>query len=252
MSRSPSRPTRPGSSLHRFALPAGAGFARRTFAAGLIGALLLAAGCGAAPVATARSAEPRNLTLLKQELAAYADSGAYARDLAAVAEEARAWIERRAGTPGTNGERLAVVFDLDETLLSNHGHMRAQNYGYVPAVWDTWVAEARAPAIEPVAEVYRTARAHGVTVFYVTGRRVSQHAATEENLRHAGLADHAELHCKPDNYAGTTEAFKTAVRRRLTQEGWVIIANLGDQHSDLAGGFAERTFKLPNPFYLIR
>jgi hypothetical protein len=31
----------------------------------------------------------------------------------------------------------------------------------------------------------------------------------------------------------------------------VIIANLGDQFSDLAGGYAERTFKLPNPFYSI-
>ena len=29
------------------------------------------------------------------------------------------------------------------------------------------------------------------------------------------------------------------------------IANLGDQESDLIGGHAERTFKLPNPFYLM-
>jgi hypothetical protein len=47
----------------------------------------------------------------------------------------------------------------------------------------------------------------------------------------------------------TTEQFKTETRRRLQAEGRVIIANLGDQDSDLAGGFAERTFKLPGPFY---
>ena len=29
------------------------------------------------------------------------------------------------------------------------------------------------------------------------------------------------------------------------------IANVGDQPSDLAGGYAERTFLLPNPFYRI-
>jgi hypothetical protein len=28
------------------------------------------------------------------------------------------------------------------------------------------------------------------------------------------------------------------------------VANLGDQVSDLSGGFAEKTFKLPDPFYL--
>jgi acid phosphatase len=32
----------------------------------------------------------------------------------------------------------------------------------------------------------------------------------------------------------------------------VIIANMGDQASDLAGGHAEKTFKLPNPFYLTK
>jgi hypothetical protein len=30
-----------------------------------------------------------------------------------------------------------------------------------------------------------------------------------------------------------------------------IVANMGDQPSDLEGGFAERTFLLPNPFYRI-
>jgi hypothetical protein len=29
------------------------------------------------------------------------------------------------------------------------------------------------------------------------------------------------------------------------------VVNIGDQFSDLAGGFAERVFKLPNPYYFI-
>jgi hypothetical protein len=29
------------------------------------------------------------------------------------------------------------------------------------------------------------------------------------------------------------------------------VLNMGDQLSDLEGGYAERTFKLPNPFYWI-
>lgn len=214
---------------------------------------VLLSGCATAPDVgrSATHAEPPNLTLLKEQLTAYAESGRYERDLAAVAAEARAWVDARAGRART-GEKLAIVFDLDETLLANLGHIRSQNYGYVPAVWDRWVAEARAPAIEPVAEVYRAARRHGVTVFYLTGRRGSQHRATEENLRRVGLADHAALYCKPDDFTGSSEAFKTGVRRRLSEEGWVIIANIGDQQSDLDGGYAERTFKLPNPFYLTR
>ena len=39
--------------------------------------------------------------------------------------------------------------------------------------------------------------------------------------------------------------------RRSSSEGYTIVANIGDQPSDLDGGFAERTFLLPNPFYRI-
>ena len=39
---------------------------------------------------------------------------------------------------------------------------------------------------------------------------------------------------------------------RLEAEGYTIIGNIGDQLSDLEGGHAERTFKLPNPFYLTK
>jgi hypothetical protein len=33
--------------------------------------------------------------------------------------------------------------------------------------------------------------------------------------------------------------------------GFTIIANIGDQKSDLEGGYAEMTFKVPSPFYFI-
>ena len=44
---------------------------------------------------------------------------------------------------------------------------------------------------------------------------------------------------------------KTAARRALYREGYTIIANLGDQESDLRGGYEERSFKLPDPLYLM-
>jgi HAD superfamily, subfamily IIIB (Acid phosphatase) len=46
--------------------------------------------------------------------------------------------------------------------------------------------------------------------------------------------------------------FKTAARSDIDGRlGYTIIANAGDQDSDLRGGHAERTFKVPNPFYYI-
>ena len=45
--------------------------------------------------------------------------------------------------------------------------------------------------------------------------------------------------------------FKSVQRARIEQADYTIIANVGDQRSDLEGGHAKETFKMPNPFYFI-
>ena len=44
--------------------------------------------------------------------------------------------------------------------------------------------------------------------------------------------------------------YKSGARKAIEQRGFTILANVGDQQSDLAGGYSERTYKLPNPIYL--
>lgn len=202
---------------------------------------MLAGGCGTV------TREPQNLALLKAEIHRYVDSGQYARDVAVVAAEAKAWIERRARQ---GGARLTAVFDVDETLLMNWPHMSAMDLGYITAEWQRWVDDAKAPPLEPVREVFRTARQAGVDVVLITGRPERDRAATERNLRAVGCGDFAALICRPDAAKGPTAPFKAEQRQKLVAEGRTIIANLGDQASDLAGGFAERVFKFPCPFYL--
>ncbi len=204
----------------------------------------------AAAAVTPAAVEPDNLYLLKQEIKAYIDDGRYEAGLAAVAAEAKAWVEQRAAQPGG---KLAMVFDLDETLLSNLHHMRAMDFGYVPQLWDEWVAAADATIIAPVHEVYVAARAKNVAIIFITGRKTTDQPGTESNLRAVGLGGYTRVFYKPNGYPGTSEHFKTATRKKLVEEdGYTIIANIGDQASDLAGGYAERTFKLPNPFYIAK
>ena len=195
--------------------------------------------------------EPRNLSSLKQEILEYVDSGAYEREMAAATVPLSRYLsERVAGK--VPGERLTLVLDIDETVLSSLPTMRENDFGYVPAVWSAWLARGEAPAIEPMRAVFRAARKAEVEVVFITGRRERDRPGTEKNLRAVGLGDYAALYCTPDDFRGTTEAFKTSQRRQLVTEGRTIIANVGDQASDLAGGFAERTFKLPAPFYLTK
>lgn len=208
-----------------------------------------------APPSAARApvTEPLNLSDAKAAVVAYLDSGGYARDVAAVADEARAWIESRAASRHL-GERLAVVLDVDETVLSNLPHMRAEDFGYNPRDWAAWIDSANAPALDPMLALFRAARARGVAVLFLTGRRdPRERPGTEENLRRAGFAGYTALRLAEtrDTALRTSAARKAAARAEWEAEGWTLIANIGDQESDLVGGHAERGFKLPNPFYRI-
>lgn len=200
-----------------------------------------------APSETVAS-EPTNLDHHKDEVRRYVDSGEYLRDISSVAAQAKAWITERAGKRAS-GERLAVVFDLDETLLSNLPFMLEQDLGGSDAAWDAWLAKGEDPAIEPVRDVYRVARRMGVEIIFITSRREHLRTATVRNLRAIDCGEFATLVMKPEGAKHTSAAYKTAERARLAAEGYVIIANIGDQFSDLAGAQAERTFKLPDPFY---
>jgi hypothetical protein len=48
-----------------------------------------------------------------------------------------------------------------------------------------------------------------------------------------------------------TSRYKAGTRAHLEDLGWDIVGNFGDQFSDLVGGFADKTFKLPNPNYFL-
>jgi predicted secreted acid phosphatase len=208
--------------------------------------------------ATAEIHQPANLGELKWELRKYQSGGDYDRDLAAVAAAARAYVEERAGQVA----KPALVLDIDETSLSNWPEIIANDFGYIPAGdcqlpngpcgVRAWELSARAAAIAPTLALFNAAKAKGVSVFFITGRREDERAATERNLAGAGYRDWAGLVMRP---AGSTTPsatdFKAPERAKIEAEGYTIIANVGDQPSDLAGGHAERAFQLPNPFYRI-
>jgi len=193
---------------------------------------------------------PVNLSTAKKAVLRYVDSGEYTANLKTTAAEASEWIAARAARR-VKGDNLAVVMDIDETVLTNLPHMREMDFGYLPKSWDQWVEEGTAPAIEAVRAVYETALRYKVTVFFITGRMESDRPGTVKNLAAMKMGEYEQLICKPVGYTGTSGDYKTVARKQLEAEGWKIIANVGDQQSDLQGGFSEKTFKLVNPFYLI-
>jgi acid phosphatase len=207
----------------------------------------------------AAPAQPINVGDARAAALAYHDSGAYDRDLAAVADQAGRWVAERAGAVA----QPALVLDIDETALSNWEIISRDDFGRPidgscdlavkgPCGWAAWDQLGHDPAIEPTLRLFRQAVALKVAVFFITGRPESQREAAIRNLDAAGYSGYAKLYLVPEgaHFASAVD-FKTPIRAEIERAGYTIIANMGDQPSDLLGGHAERNFLLPNPFYRV-
>ena len=114
-----------------------------------------------------------------------------------------------------------------------------------------WQARGRATALQPTLQLARRAKALGVAVFFISGRPPGLREPTERNLRERGYEwDQVIIFPEGARFASAVD-FKAPERRKITERGYTILLTMGDQESDLAGGYAERTFKLPNPVYFI-
>jgi acid phosphatase len=200
--------------------------------------------------------EPTNLGKLKTRLIDYhnctGNHGCYTSDLDRQIDSGIAILRRRAAR-AKPGEKLALVLDIDETALSNWDEEMQDDFGYLVKDWNDWVDKRQTPAIAGTLRLYKEAVAHGVSVFFISGRGESQRDATAENLKSVGFERWAGLALRgPHPKEQSTTEFKSSERKKIVDAGYHIILNVGDQLSDLNGSpQADYSVKLPNPFYYI-
>jgi predicted secreted acid phosphatase len=198
--------------------------------------------------------EPKNLATYKATLIKYHDSGAYQKDQAQIINQAMQYLKTRLAQEqkARHPNKLAIVLDIDETSLSNYQDMLAMNFGGTSQQICSAEEQANDAVIAPTLELYRYAKANNVAVFFVTGRTESYRSATEKNLLNAGYESWNGLTLKPETYHEKSAAiYKINARSEIEKQGYDIVLNIGDQQSDLVGGHADKTFKLPNPYYFI-
>lgn len=193
---------------------------------------------------------------------------AYRRDVEQVLDAAWTHVSQRAGQVANP----AVVLDIDETSLSNWIEIWQDDFAYIadgpcdmkPGTacgQRTWELRAEASAIEPTLKFFNNVRERNIAIFFITGRPDTpmERSATTENLTKVGYFGWQELVMRKLGTGCSVMEYKTAARAAISKQGYTIIANVGDQWSDLdkdpadpeKGAFSERIFKIPNPFYFI-
>ncbi len=222
---------------------------------------------------TPRSAdEIPNLTLVENQIKAYygdtvaangdhlpSATGNYAKEVARIEAAAENYLKYQ---HGHSKAKKAVVFDVDDTTLNTYNYEIFSQFAYNPTSNAEYVNDARFPEVYGMPALASFAAAHGYAIFFITGRPEAQRAGTVINLAKVGYAapdtDHLYLKnaANPPAYLPcgstcTTTQYKSGTRAHIESLGYDIVGNFGDQFSDLAGGYGDRTFKMPNPMYFL-
>lgn len=216
---------------------------RRPNSLSILFGIIILAGC----TSTDPTLKVMNLGAAKNAVQAYYESGKFDRECAKVIDDA---IDQINGIKLTGNP--AVVFDIDETALSNYEYTKEIGFGYVYKLWDEWQQKGIAPAIKDTKRFYDYLLSKNIHVIFVTGRYTEVGEATKRNLIEKGYTKFDTLIIRSDNERkiAATE-WKAAKREELVSKGYNIIACIGDQWSDLVGGNTGIKIKLPSYLYLL-
>ncbi|NLU71541.1 acid phosphatase [Streptomyces sp. HNM0575] len=190
----------------------------------------------------------------------------YAKQVRGIAADAQRDLKRdmaKEHEKTGHGHKPAIVVDVDDTTLLTYNFERQIGYNFDPKLQDEYLRTTDMDAVFGMKKLVNWADKSGITVFFLTGRSEKQRDWSVRNLKNVGyktpvgtkhffLKD--EEHPPPYLECGadcTTVQYKSGTRKHFESMGFRILANLGDQYSDLKGGHAERTYKLPNPMYFL-
>ncbi|MEV0463172.1 HAD family acid phosphatase [Nocardia tengchongensis] len=149
-------------------------------------------------------------------------------DVTTVANAAQAYLTT--ALPGAT--KPAIVLDIDNTSLETSYH-----------------AAPITPAIPPMLALAKWAKSQGAAIIFVTGRPSVMNLYTQLNLGAVGYPVDGLYGgglTTGSSGAGALADYKTSTRAAIEAQGYTIVANIGNSASDLSGGHAQQTFKLPD------
>lgn len=162
-----------------------------------------------------------------------------------VADAGRRWLNATHNTTLIK----AIVLDVDDTTLMTWNYEVFSNWAFNPGTNADFVLNQRFPAVFGMVDMVNEAAKEGYAVIFLTGRG-EDGLFTKPTVAH--YPPYLQAACAGDpNGSCTTIHYKSATRSHIESLGYEIVANFGDQFSDLEGGHADRTFEMPNPNYFL-
>ena len=124
---------------------------------------------------------------------------------------------------------LAVILDLDETVLDNSPHSGQSiidRFSF-PIGWDEWCYKAEAKALPGAVDFLKKADKAGVQIFYITNSEEKHREATKENLLKL------EVPVQSDNHLMFKTVTSSKIERQMkVSENYEIIMLIGDNLTD--------------------
>jgi acid phosphatase len=182
-----------------------------------------------------------------KEVNSYYVSGGYEEEIQGIINKAKDYFENI-----DVKEMSAVVFDVDETSLSNF------EFDTIPLPfsnerWNEWVRSGKATAIKPVKELYDYLISHNFHIIFLSGSSGELYESTKSNLINVGYTEFDTLICRDKDQENLTAAkFKSTWRQKLVNRGYLIEGNIGDQWSDMSGGNSGYFVRITNYIYYIK
>ena len=138
----------------------------------------------------------------------------------------------------SSAQPLAVVLDIDETVLDNSPYeveLIKKGLAYESFTWKAWTDQARAKALPGALDFVNFAKGKGIEVFYISNRKENELQATIQNLQTLGFPNADTDHV----YLRGSTSDKTA-RREQVSEKYNIILFVGDNLTDYSELYANR------------
>ena len=189
--------------------------------------------------------KPVNLSVARESVKEYYESGKFDEELNTVVQEAKDKFSKVEFT-----ENSVVIIDVDETALNNYEISKRMGYGYVYEMVLEWTQDAKVPAFPQVKELYDYLLSKGSKIIFLTAREYDEYDATYKNLINQGYTEFDTLITKNNSEQEMKSLdFKSAKRDELVQRGYHILGTVGDQWSDLEGPHHGIQVKIPIYLY---